>query len=243
MKKLSNQPLTNEPEFINIELWRLEDENKIKNFIDQLKSLYSRNNNFRITDQLITKSFALLRVKLTKEIFEEIIEFKEIARVDRPTTPIFNPFELKKIDIGNFEINPPNDNATGILVIDSGVISNHPLLEKCIGTEDNFQVGEEEFQDTVGHGTAVAGCATYGDIEKCVTEKTFNATNWIYSAKVMYAEKNQITNEVIAKYDPEKLVENQLKVAIERFLPKPNYNIRVVNISLGDANEVWHKKL
>jgi hypothetical protein len=30
------------------------------------------------------------------------------------------------------------------------------MLEKCVGGEDNFQAGENQTQDTVGHGTAVA---------------------------------------------------------------------------------------
>lgn len=39
--------------------------------------------------------------------------------------------------------------------------------------------------DTVGHGTAVAGCAAYGDIEACLDNKVFALSNWIFSAKVM----------------------------------------------------------
>ena len=93
----------------------------------------------------------------------------------------------------------------------------------------------------MGHGTAVAGCAAYGDIEKCIEDNAFTPSNWIFSAKVMYAETNSINGEIYAVYDPEKLVENQLKKAIESFLSNPNYQIRVVNISLGNSDEVWHK--
>ena len=137
--------------------------------------------------------------------------------------------------------NEPSEDATGILIIDSGIISNHPMLEKCVGGEENFQSGEKELQDTVGHGTAVAGCAAYGDIEINIENKNFNPENWIFSAKVMYAEKNDIADTVLPVYDPEKLIENQFKDAVEHFLSNSDYHIKVVNISLGNRNEVWRK--
>ncbi len=238
---LKNKPLSDTPEFIDIELWRMTDEQRNKNFINELGTAYPDQNQFRVTDQLISKSFVLLRAKVTKNVFDEIIELKEIARVDRPSLPVFNPFDLKNIDISDIERNAPDENATGILLIDSGIVSNHPLLEKCIGGEENFQTGEAATQDTVGHGTSVAGCAAYGDVESCISEKVFTPSNWIFSAKVMYAETNPINGQIIAIYDPEKLVEHQFQDAIESFLSNSDYHIRVVNISLGNSYEVWHK--
>ncbi|MBN2092966.1 S8 family peptidase [candidate division KSB1 bacterium] len=239
-ERLKKEPLGEIAEFIDIELWRMIDEQKNIEFIKELKSAYPDRRTFRITDQLITKSFVLIRAQLNKTIFDEIIELKEIARVDRPALMTFNPFEYKNIDISAVERNEPGENASGILIIDSGIISNHPLLEKCVGGEANFQNGEFEAQDTVGHGTAVAGCAAYGDIEKCIQDSSFNPANWIYSAKVMYAERNPVTGQVHAVYDPEKLVEHQLQDAIFSFLSNSDFQIRVVNISLGNALEIWH---
>jgi len=238
---LKNNPLSDREEFIDIELWRMTDEQKNISFINELKQAYSDQNQFRITDKLITKSFVLLRVKLTSSIFNEIIELKEIARADRPSLPVFNPFDLKNIDISEIQTNAPDQNASGILIIDSGIISNHPFLEKCVGGEENFQNGEEAKQDTVGHGTAVSGCAVYGDIEKSIVDKEFVPSNWIFSAKVMYAESNPVNGQINAAYDPEKLVEHQFKESVESFLSHTDYHIRVVNISIGNSQEIWHK--
>ncbi|MBF0407450.1 MAG: S8 family peptidase [Candidatus Riflebacteria bacterium] len=240
-KSLREKPLEEIAEFIDIELWRMTDPQKNESFINELKSIYSENGQFRITDTLISKTFVLLRVKLTATIFEEIIELKEISRADRPCITLFNPQDYLCPNISSIEFGEPDESAHGILVIDSGIISNHPMLEKCIGGEENFQEGEPQIQDTVGHGTAVAGCAAYGNIEKCLETKNFTPSNWIFSAKVMYAEKNEIDGQVSAIYDPEKLVENQLKDAVESFLDNPEYHIRVVNISLGNSREIWHK--
>lgn len=236
-EQLKQQPLDDTAEFVDIELWKMDDPQKNTDFITQLKASYPEFTQFRITDQLITKSFVLLRVKLTKQVFDEIIQLKEIARIDRPATVQFNPFEMMSPDIQALQLSAPDDNATGILIIDSGIVSNHPMLEKCVGGEDNFQSGEEQTQDTVGHGTAVAGCAVYGDIGQALENKSFAPSNWLFSAKVMYSDGNP-TN---ALYDPEKLLEHQFKDAVESFLSNPEYHIKVVNISLGNADEVWHK--
>jgi hypothetical protein len=240
-KRLAEQPLTDTADFIDLELWKMTDPQKNEQFIQQLKKSYTDFSQFRITDTLTTKSFVLLRVKLTKAIFDEIIQLKEIARADRPAMVQFNPFEMMRPDIEGIEFNAPEENATGILVIDSGILSNHSMLEKCVGGEENFQSGETETQDTVGHGTAVAGCAVYGDIADSLERKNFTPSNWVFSAKVMYAEKDFNGKAINAIYDPEKLIEHQFKEAVESFLSNPEYHIKVVNISLGNRNEIWHK--
>ena len=153
----------------------------------------------------------------------------------------FNPFEMMQPDVGGIEFNGPEKNAMGILIIDSGIISNHPMLENCVGGEENFQSGETETQDTVGHGTAVAGCAVYGDIADSLERNNFTPSNWLFSAKVLYAETNNITDGVSSVYDPGKLIEHQFKDAVESFLSNPEYHIKVVNISLGNHHEIWHK--
>ncbi len=240
-KSLKDKPLGDTADFIDIELWKMTDPQKNDIFIQQLKNTFIDLSQFRITDTLSTKSFVLLRVKLTKEIFNEIIELKEISRADRPSLLQFNPFEYTRPDISEIEFNEPSENASGILVIDSGIVSNHPMLEKCVGGEENFQSGETELQDTVGHGTAVAGCAVYGDIANCLETKNFTPDNWVFSAKVMYAERNDIAGTVSARYDPEKLIEHQIKDAVESFLSNSDYHIKVVNLSFGNCNEIWHK--
>lgn len=235
-KALRNKPLTNDKaEYINIELWRMDD-SKLNDFIEKLEQVYPNRQLFKITDKLITKSFALLRVRTIKSILNEILEFKEVAWVDRPFFPLFKPSEYRSIDISDIKINRPSEDAVGILVIDSGIVSNHPILGQAVAVEENYQNGEKEEHDTVGHGTAVAGCAIFGDIEECIKNKVFNASNWLFSAKVMYKNK-QIETQAI--FDPEKLLEHQLYDVIKDFLENPSYNIKVVNISLGNSDEIW----
>ena len=143
-----------------------------------------------------------------------------------------------KLDIKDINTKQPPKDATGILIIDSGIVSNHLMLEKCIGAEENFQTKEKETQDTSGHGTSVAGCSAYYSIEECVDNKVFAPSNYIYSAKVMYSEEDLHGNKH-PKYDPEKLLESQFSDAIESFLKNDSYNIKCVNISLGNSDEEY----
>nr|WP_321485596.1 S8 family peptidase [uncultured Draconibacterium sp.] len=239
-KGLRDNPLGDVSDFIDIELWRMNDVQKNEAFINELQNAYSDRTKLNIHDRLITKSFVLIRVKLTKETFDDIIQLKEIARADRPSITKFNPFEYFRPDVSDIEFEEPAENAVGVLVVDSGIISNHPMLEKCIGGEENFQNGEEATHDTVGHGTAVSGLVAYGDIEKSLVEKKFKPENWIFSAKVMYAEQI-FGGQLNACYDPNKLVEHQFKDAVDQFLSNTEFNIKVVNISLGNVNEIWNK--
>jgi len=221
--------------YLNVELWRM-DNDVLDDFTSQLKEIYNDPKSFRITDQLVTKSFALFRMRMSSEIFEELLGLKEVARIDRPYLPVFQPYVYNHIDISDFEINPPNDDACGILILDTGVVSNHPMLEKAIGAEENFQGSEKEIHDLVGHGTAVAGLASYGSIEESIRQRMFTASNWIFSAKIMYGKKD-FHGKLQAVYDPGKLFEGQIDKAIRAFLDNPSYRIKVVNTSFGNGFE------
>ncbi|GAI26777.1 unnamed protein product, partial [marine sediment metagenome] len=118
--------------------------------------------------------------------------------------------------------------------MDSGILSNHPLLEKAVGDEiavpslSSNKIQEDKLQDDVGHGTKVAGIAVYGDIKRCIEEQRFQPEIWILSAKVMY--RNKMGEP---EYDPEELLEHQLEKAVRYFVEK-YHNCKVINISFGD---------
>jgi hypothetical protein len=136
---LRKNPLTEEQEYIDLELWRIPDKDYNENFINSLLKAFPDRQRFKITDKLVTKSFVLIRVGITKSVMEEILKFKEVARGDRPASLLSTPPIKLDLDLHDLDIREPNENHVGILVIDSGVISNHPLLEKCIADEQNYQ--------------------------------------------------------------------------------------------------------
>lgn len=225
--------------YLNMEVWRMDNEN-IDTFISSLKLQFNNREIFDICDQLVTASFALFRIKIKGNLLNDILQFNEVSFIDRPTQLKFNPFELQSVDVNDLTIYPPDENSTGILIFDSGVTAGHPLLSQAIGEQQNYQEIEDNLTDTVGHGTSVAGCCLYGDLESCLEQKTFKASNYLYSAKVMYGVKRP-DGVIIAQYDDRKLLENQLQDALTYFLNNTTFKIKVVNISLGNSNEVWHE--
>lgn len=238
-KQLELKPLSKDEEaFLDIEIWRMEDE-KLKKFLEGFKRLI-REENGRVSDELTTDDICLLRVQINYDTLQKIIDAKEICLIDRPPKPYIT-YELLSTPLENFEIEgPPSSDSTAIAILDSGILSNHPLFQGSIGDEiavpmlNSNQVVSGQPVDDVGHGTKVAGVALYGDIGKCIHDQIFKQEVIILSAKIMYRSENAL-GEVEALYDPEELLEHQLQKAIEYFVS--NYpNCKVVNLSFGNKH-------
>lgn len=128
---------------------------------------------------------------------------------------------------------PLPEDAVGVLVIDSGVATHHPLLAPVVGDAQAFpeafleKIGGSA-ADENGHGTAVATIAAYGDVAEAVRRKQFQPTAQIFSARVL--DKNN-------HYDEDKLIESQLADAVEYFL-REYQSIKVVNLSLGSRDDI-----
>ncbi|RLB05359.1 MAG: hypothetical protein DRG83_02835 [Deltaproteobacteria bacterium] len=235
-EQLMDNPLQDgEEAYLDIEIWRMEDE-RLNKFLDGFKKLILAQGG-RITDKFITENLCLLRVKIDKSTFEEIVRLREISRIDRPPKPYIT-YKMLSIPLEEFEVGgPPPDHASAIAVLDSGILSNHPLLAKAVGDEiavtllSSDKIREDRPQDDIGHGTKVAGVALYGDIKRCIEAGRFEPEIWILSAKVMY--KNDMGE---AEYNPEELLEHQLEKAVKYFVKKYP-NCKVVNISFGDKHK------
>lgn len=233
---LKEKPLQEGEEcYLDIEIWKMEAE-KEKLFLEGFKKLITAKKG-EITDEFITDNICLLRAKINKNIFDEIILLKEISRIDKPPKPYITldtlSYHLEEFEIGD----KPPYSATAVAILDSGILSKHPLLEKSVGDEisvpllDSNKITEDKPQDDVGHGTKVAGITLYGDIKKCIDEKTFQPDIWILSAKIMF--KNEYGE---AEYNPRELLEHQLEKAV-RYFAKNYTNFKIVNLSLGDPDK------
>lgn len=228
--RLKKEPLKDEEiAILDIGLWHLGREYKDQMFswkdgIDEIL----KDNGGRITDSYLGRAFFIIRAKVPSPILNAILNLRQVTKVDRPPKTIIDLAKLKRISLDEIgEILPPEDDAPGILIIDSGIMSGHPLLKTAIGDAQSYLAGKSPI-DEAGHGTAVAGIALYGDLQN-FEKMEFNPKLWIYSARVC-DEKGE--------YDEEKLPETQLRDAIEYFVGHYE-NIRVVNLSIGDPEKVY----
>jgi Subtilase family len=229
---------------LDVELWHTGKQEEMQNYIrevDEFLRTIQPDSQMKVTDRYIGEYLCLLRIQTELSVLEILLQEYQIKEIDRRPKPAFeSPAELN-IPLSTLpEVEYPPRDAGGVLVIDSGVQRGHPLLGPALGDAEvfadpqhNFIIGSADDGDekTGGHGTGVAGIAIYGDLEKCLKDKSFQPQVWIFSARVT----NQ-NNE----YDPDLLLETQLDRAINYFVE--NYpNCKVINISLGDSRLIYQE--
>ena len=177
----------NEISYLDVEIWRM-DSPHIMKFLSGFKKLVESKNG-EIVSNFLSNTFYILKVKSTKELYDAMLELPEVAYVDRP--PKINLETSLQKDLKELKIDgEPPENATGILIMDSGILAGHPLLENAVADEISSATTNGEIirggdpSDDVGHGTQVAGIALYGDIEKCIAEETFGSSLFCVGSRV-----------------------------------------------------------
>ncbi|BBH44238.1 MULTISPECIES: S8 family peptidase [Pseudomonas] len=173
-------------------------------------------------------SLVMYRVETTQAQADLLLNHSDVRLVDRiPQTGI--TYAQLNRDISELPGNIPQPalEAARVCILDSGINTNHPLLRSAIAESESFVEGQDEF-DEVGHGTAVAGIALYGDVEACDRSNYWRPEFWLYNGKVM--RKCPDTENPI--YD-EHTVEATLTEAVEHFV---GLGCRIFNLSLGNSN-------
>lgn len=85
-----------------------------------------------------------------------------------------------------FRLSPPPDDAPAIVVLDSGVASEHPLLKPALLGASSILPGIDSPADTHGHGTKMAGAALYaGELAESLSRMERPASHWIQSVRVL----------------------------------------------------------
>src|SRR5580658_5532715 len=113
-----------------------------------------------VMTRLVTNTDAIAELRLAKDtprLFLDMRPVEQAAWVD---------------DLAQ-RLTGPRDNAPAICLLDSGANRAHPLIEPALRAvdqhayEDSWGVGDSAYWN--GHGTAMAGVALYGDLEKALT--------------------------------------------------------------------------
>lgn len=184
--------------------------------------------NITSLDSLSRDSLVMFRVEVTLQQADKLLNHKDVRQVDLPPRAGVE-FSQLNIDVNDIplKLNDLPENASLICILDSGINTNHALLQGAIGDAQSFIEGEDE-SDIVGHGTAVAGIALFGDIEERIDSNEWTRELRILSGKVL--TKNEYDEPVF----DEKTIESTLIEAITYFHQK--YACRIYNLSLGNLN-------
>ncbi len=178
----------------------------------------------KVTDQCRFSGLLLMRVKCPGVLVRDLLGFTEIASIDIPPATSLEVSQLLDVPLDDFgDIEPPPPGAPGVVVVDSGVTSAHPLIAPALGEAAAMPRSLGDASDENGHGTMVSGLALYGDVERCIETRSFVPLIQLFSARVTNAEN---------LFDEERLITTQMREAIEYF--HESYACRVFCISLGD---------
>jgi hypothetical protein len=190
---------------------------------------WMRRQGIRLIDRINRDSLVLYRLEVTKAHADLLLEHRDVRMLDLPprtgiTYQQMNVPITPRID----GIVPPSREAARVCILDSGVNSNHPLLRPAFGEAASYVKGQGE-EDEVGHGTAVAGIALYGDIEECLAANQWLPELILCSGKVM----TRGAGADDAVFD-EKTIERSIEKAVEYFAGE--LGCRIFNLSLGNEN-------
>ncbi|MBK7386387.1 MAG: hypothetical protein IPI63_06510 [Methanothrix sp.] len=227
---LSSYLSSKEKAIVDVEFWFLgEDRDSVRQMDKWSREL--RNiviyNGGKWLSKLKTGSFYVMRMELNTELIDEIIKLPQIASIDIPPRTKLSIAQIKEESIRDFDIIEPSLDATGVLVIDSGITSGHPLLERAVGEAKSFLRGKSPI-DECGHGTSIAGLSLYGDLVQCISDKKFYPDCWLFSARVL--DEN-------GEYDNQKMIESQFLKSLNVFL-RQYPQIKVINLSIGNENDI-----
>lgn len=225
-RALSLEGIPKTPNFVvDVELWPLDRHDQrtamLKSFEDWCKTKGAT-----VLDRVNQSTTTLVRVRLSATILDEVLKYRDVRMVELPPRMSI-PLHLHRIALSDLPPVPqPPDGAPGIVVLDSGLTTAHPLLGPAVGEAQSFIAGKT-YEDEHGHGTLVAGFALYGDVLSCATKKQFVPQLRLFSGRIT-DENNE---------GQDKFIENQVEEAVRYFVRE--HGCRIFNVSVGDARRPY----
>jgi len=171
---------------------------------------------------------ALARIRGNGAVIRALAKLDQVAAMDVVPRPLLGRGELADLqDIEQYEdVSEPPGDAPVVGVIDSGLLSGHPLLEAAVAEAVALhpEFGEQG-EDEHGHGTLVAGLALYGSVLAAAHAGEFEPEFWLASVRILDgdAEVPEAVNWVKA-----------ISEAVE-YLAE-SWQVRVINLSVGDSD-------
>jgi hypothetical protein len=192
----------------------------------------------QVTSNVLPLQYTLLiaRVRATPATLDALLNYDRVSRVDLP--PRLEPVRFTIFDAEPSKAEGPDipDDGPMSCLVDSGVVSGHPLLQGLVVDERDFDSGEHTPVDQVGHGTHLAGIIVYGDIYSCVQR----GEPWVprvrlLSAKVLRRVEEGSGGEWVRPgFEDEKRAEEQIQDAITTFARERR--CRIFNLSVGNPD-------
>jgi Subtilase family len=165
----------------------------------------------------------LARIYLPSDRLTEFASLDVICTIDllpKPELRIGQLFGLQANDLPT--IRPAFASSPILGLIDSGVMSGHPLLEGAVLQAESFSPHIVDGEDRNGHGTLVASIALHGNIDQAINRNPLIPIARIVSVAVLDSD---------SLFPDDSLWESDLADAVKYCAEQ---GARVINLSIGD---------
>ncbi|WP_197277156.1 S8 family peptidase [Sphingomonas profundi] len=211
---------------VDVELWDLGRRELRTRALDDVVA-YADARGGEELDRYVGPSISMVRLRCDGAVVRTLLGTDALAEIDIPPTPDIATGQAMPLEFAEL---PPlgdvADDAPLIGIIDSGV-NDHPLIADilvgAIGVPDTLGTA-----DDFGHGTRVAGIATFGDLRGQLAAATLDRGARLCSAKV-------VDNR--GAFPDRRLTPRQMREAIGRL--NTDYGCRIFVIALGDARRIY----
>lgn len=174
-----------------------------------------------VLDAVRQPHLTVYRIRCGRRTADLLLDHRDVRRVDLPPR-IGLEQSLVLQDVQELpDVPAPPASAPGVVVLDTGLVTGHPLLAPAVGDSQSFLDGAPP-ADEHGHGTFVSGIALYDDVVRLQQGGRFVPELRLFSGRVL-DDRNE--------GDPS-LIENQVERAVRYFVEA--YGCRVFNLSYGN---------
>lgn len=215
-----------QPFQVDVELWPLELNPERTKMLEAFR-VWCRTNHVRILDEVNNAAVVLVRVEADETGLDGLLRMRDVRQIDLPPRYQFD-FELVSVDVDALgSVGAPPANAPGVVVLDAGLATGHPVLAPAMGDSQAFTEREEPTTEGLAHGTFVGSLALYGDVQRCLDERSFQPTLRLFSGRV-WDEGAEA---------PGAFLENRIAEAVAYF--NRQYACRVFVLAFGDERKVY----
>lgn len=106
-------------------------------------------------------------------------------------------------ELGAFAWTPPAQDAPAVVLLDSGTVSGHPMLRDALLSSHSALPQDPSPEDTIGHGTRMAGVALFEDVAEAAELGHGVGTHWLQSVKVIVDDAQGTASEENREFWPE----------------------------------------
>ncbi len=182
-----------------------------------------------VLDSVKQPYLTVYRIRCDDSMAQELLNHRDVRTVDLPPRVgidlalVYTP--VQKLN----DVPAPPPDASGVVVLDSGLATGHPVIAPAVGDAQSFLPGVPP-SDEHGHGTIVSGIALYDDVAECLRNRRFIPDLRIFSGRILDHNNRGDAH----------LIENQIERAVRYFVTE--YDCRIFNLSYGDLNKPYRNR-